>query len=44
MTDNDIGAWKSVGNAARKDPALDIPVWRGRGRRAEREGRRDRRA
>jgi beta-galactosidase len=30
-TDNDFGAWKSVGNAARKDPALDIVVWRNAG-------------
>jgi beta-galactosidase len=28
MTDNDLGAWKSVGNAARKDPKADITVWR----------------
>jgi beta-galactosidase len=28
MTDNDLGAWKSVGEAARKDPTLDITVWR----------------
>jgi beta-galactosidase len=28
MTDNDLGAWKAVGNAARKDPLLDILVWR----------------
>jgi beta-galactosidase len=28
MTDNDLGAWKSVGNRARTDPALDILVWR----------------
>jgi beta-galactosidase len=28
MTDNDLGAWKSIGNAARTDPALDILVWR----------------
>ncbi len=28
MTDNDIGAWKSVGNRARTDPAQDILVWR----------------
>ena len=27
-TDNDIGAWKSLGNAARKDPALDIFAWK----------------
>ncbi len=27
-TDNDIGAWKSVGNAARTDPGLDILAWR----------------
>ncbi len=31
MTDNDLGAWKSVGHAARKDPALDITVWRNAG-------------
>jgi beta-galactosidase len=28
MTDNDLGAWKSVGNRARTDPTLDILVWR----------------
>jgi beta-galactosidase len=28
MTDNDFGAWKSVGNRARTDPAQDILVWR----------------
>jgi beta-galactosidase len=28
MTDNDLGAWKAVGNSARKDPARDIQVWR----------------
>ncbi|MBP1636037.1 MAG: Beta-galactosidase, partial [Acidobacteria bacterium] len=28
MTDNDYGAWKSVGVAARKDPARDILAWR----------------
>jgi len=28
MTDNDLGAWKSVGNAARKAPESDITVWR----------------
>jgi beta-galactosidase len=28
MTDNDFGAWKSVGRRARTDPALDILVWR----------------
>jgi len=28
MTDNDLGAWKSVGNAAHRDPKLDITVWR----------------
>jgi len=27
-TDNDAGAWKSLGNAARKDPALDILAWK----------------
>jgi beta-galactosidase len=27
-TDNDAGAWKSLGNAARADPALDIVAWR----------------
>jgi beta-galactosidase len=27
-TDNDAGAWKSVGNAARTDPAMDIGAWR----------------
>jgi beta-galactosidase len=30
-TDNDLGAWKSVGNAARKDPTLDIIMWRSAG-------------
>lgn len=28
MTDNDLGAWKSVGRSARTDPSLDILVWR----------------
>jgi len=28
MTDNDLGAWKSVGMRARTDPAQDILVWR----------------
>ena len=28
MTDNDLGAWKSVGRRARTDPAQDILVWR----------------
>jgi beta-galactosidase len=28
MTDNDLGAWKAVGNSARKDPTRDILVWR----------------
>jgi beta-galactosidase len=28
MTDNDLGAWKSVGNRARTDAAQDILVWR----------------
>ena len=28
VTDNDWGAWKSVGNSARKDPSLDIMIWR----------------
>jgi beta-galactosidase len=28
MTDNDLGAWKSAVNAARKDPKLDVSVWR----------------
>jgi beta-galactosidase len=28
MTDNDLGAWKSVGTRARTDPAQDILVWR----------------
>jgi beta-galactosidase len=27
-TDNDNGAWKSLGNAARTDPTLDILAWR----------------
>jgi beta-galactosidase len=31
MTDNDMGAWKSVGTAARKDPLLDITAWRNAG-------------
>jgi beta-galactosidase len=31
MTDNDLGAWKSVGTAARTDPKLDIAVWRNAG-------------
>jgi len=30
-TDNDNGAWKSLGNAARKDPSLDILAWRSAG-------------
>ena len=30
-TDNDNGAWKSLGNAARTDPALDILAWRSAG-------------
>ena len=30
-TDNDTGAWKSLGNAARTDPALDILAWRSAG-------------
>jgi beta-galactosidase len=28
MTDNDLGAWHAVAEAARTDPALDIMVWR----------------
>jgi beta-galactosidase len=28
MTDNDLGAWKATGDAARKDPAQDIVIWR----------------
>ena len=28
MTDNDLGAWKSVGTRARTDPTQDILVWR----------------
>jgi beta-galactosidase len=28
MTDNDLGAWKAVVNAARRDPKLDVTVWR----------------
>jgi beta-galactosidase len=28
MTDNDSGAWKALGNAARKNPKLDITAWR----------------
>jgi beta-galactosidase len=31
MTDNDTGAWKSLGNAARSDPSLDIVAWRSAG-------------
>jgi beta-galactosidase len=31
-TDNDIGAWKSVGTRARTDRALDIFAWRSAGR------------
>jgi hypothetical protein len=27
-TDNDAGAWKSLGAAARKDPAVDISAWK----------------
>ncbi len=27
-TDNDAGAWKSLGNAARTDPSLDILAWK----------------
>jgi beta-galactosidase len=27
-TDNDLGAWKSLGTAARTDPTLDILAWR----------------
>ena len=30
-TDNDAGAWKSLGNAARTDPSLDIFAWRSAG-------------
>ena len=30
-TDNDSGAWKSLGNAARTDPALDILAWKSAG-------------
>jgi beta-galactosidase len=30
-TDNDAGAWKSLGTAARTDPALDIVAWRSAG-------------
>jgi beta-galactosidase len=30
-TDNDAGAWKSLGTAARTDPALDILAWRSAG-------------
>jgi beta-galactosidase len=30
-TDNDNGAWKSLGNAARTDPSLDITAWRSAG-------------
>ena len=28
MTDNDMGAWKSILNTARKTPEQDITVWR----------------
>jgi beta-galactosidase len=28
MTDNDLGAWKAVVNDARRDPSLDVTVWR----------------
>lgn len=28
MTDNDIGAWKSMMNKARQDPATDVTIWR----------------
>jgi beta-galactosidase len=28
MTDNDLGAWKAVVNNARRDPKLDVSVWR----------------
>jgi beta-galactosidase len=28
MTDNDLGAWKAMVGAARRDPKLDISVWR----------------
>jgi beta-galactosidase len=28
MTDNDLGAWKAVVGAARRDPKQDITVWR----------------
>jgi beta-galactosidase len=28
VTDNDWGAWKSVGSSARTDPALDVMAWR----------------
>jgi beta-galactosidase len=31
MTDNDMGAWKSLGVAARKDARSDISVWRNAG-------------
>jgi beta-galactosidase len=31
MTDNDIGAWRSIQAMAAKDPALDIQVWREQG-------------
>jgi beta-galactosidase len=30
-TDNDAGAWKSLGTAARTDPSLDILAWRSAG-------------
>jgi beta-galactosidase len=30
-TDNDNGAWKALGNAARTDPSLDILAWRSAG-------------
>jgi beta-galactosidase len=32
MTDNDLGGWKAIFTAARKNPALDITVWRNAGR------------
>jgi beta-galactosidase len=28
MTDNDLGAWKAAVNNARRDPKLDVTVWR----------------
>ena len=35
ITDNDWGAWKSIVNAARKDPGIDITCGGRRERRGE---------